>query len=206
MPPLPSAPSSTPAPRIQPTAADRYRISFTADEELVQVLDEVRDLLAHQVQRADVAAVFKRALRSLRDDLERQRKASTKRPSKQPTKPAQLEQPKEPRQRKQPEQAKQAPTPSTTAPATPPVPSRHVPNAIRREVWRRDGGRCTFTSATGQRCSETSLLELDHLRPFAVHHEHRADEITLRCRSHNQWGATLVYGRAHMARFRRRRR
>ena len=32
--------------------------------------------------------------------------------------------------------------------------SRHVPAAVRREVMRRDGGRCAFVAPDGRRCGE----------------------------------------------------
>jgi len=37
---------------------------------------------------------------------------------------------------------------------------RNIPAAIRREVWRRDGGRCTFVGDSGHRCDEHSRLEV----------------------------------------------
>ena len=45
--------------------------------------------------------------------------------------------------------------------------SRHVPAAVRREVWRRDGGRCAFVGAEG-RCRETAFLEFHHIEPYAI--------------------------------------
>jgi hypothetical protein len=45
--------------------------------------------------------------------------------------------------------------------------SRHVPAAVRRAVWTRDEGRCTFTGTEG-RCSETGFLELHHIEPYAL--------------------------------------
>ena len=30
---------------------------------------------------------------------------------------------------------------------------RHVPREVRREVWARDGGQCTFTASDGTRCA-----------------------------------------------------
>ncbi len=45
--------------------------------------------------------------------------------------------------------------------------SRHIPDAIKREVFERDGGRCTFTDAHGRRCGETGALEFDHRDGFA---------------------------------------
>jgi len=46
--------------------------------------------------------------------------------------------------------------------------SRHIPDAIKREVFERDGGRCTFTDEHGRRCAETGALEFDHRDGFAT--------------------------------------
>jgi hypothetical protein len=71
--------------------------------------------------------------------------------------------------------------------------SRHIPAAVRRDVWSRDGGRCAFNGARG-RCSETAFLEFHHVRPFADGGEATAENIELRCRAHNQYEATLYFG------------
>ena len=83
-----------------------------------------------------------------------------------------------------------------------PSSSRHIPDAIKREVFERDGGRCTFTDEGGRRCGETGALEFDHLDGFARTRLHRADGIRLLCRAHNQHGAEQMYGRAFMERAR----
>ena len=44
--------------------------------------------------------------------------------------------------------------------------SRHIPNAVRRDVVARDGLRCTFVSSEGVRCNERGLLQLHHEHPF----------------------------------------
>ena len=44
--------------------------------------------------------------------------------------------------------------------------SRHVPSAVKREVWARDDGQCAFVGTAG-RCSETGFLEYHHVMPFA---------------------------------------
>ncbi|MBI3180558.1 MAG: HNH endonuclease, partial [Myxococcales bacterium] len=72
------------------------------------------------------------------------------------------------------------------------------PAALRREVYERDGGRCTYVSGDGRRCSETGGLEFDHLDGFARVGEHRAGRIALKCRAHNQHAADALYGRAFM--------
>jgi hypothetical protein len=85
---------------------------------------------------------------------------------------------------------------STNRPLPPqsPLPgSRHIPAAVRREVWARDGGQCTFVGAHG-RCSERGFLEFHHVTPFAAGGHATADNIQLRCRSHNAHEARQYFG------------
>src|SRR5215831_8304864 len=42
-----------------------------------------------------------------------------------------------------------------------------IPARVRREVWKRDGGRCTFKGDGGHRCEARSDLEFDHIEPVA---------------------------------------
>jgi 5-methylcytosine-specific restriction endonuclease McrA len=80
--------------------------------------------------------------------------------------------------------------------------SRHIPDAIKREVFERDCGRCTFTDEQGRRCAETGALEFDHRDGFARTRLHRADRIRLLCRPHNRHAAERMYGRPFMERAR----
>ena len=82
--------------------------------------------------------------------------------------------------------------------------SRHIPDAIKRVVFERDAGRCTFTDELGRRCPETGALEFDHVDGFARTHVHRAEDIRLLCRAHNQHAAEQMYGRAFMETLRMR--
>jgi hypothetical protein len=71
--------------------------------------------------------------------------------------------------------------------------SRHVPAAVRREVWTRDEGRCAFIGASG-RCAERGFLEFHHVSPFAEGGETTVPNLELRCRAHNAYEATLHFG------------
>ena len=82
--------------------------------------------------------------------------------------------------------------------------SRHVPSAVKREVWTRDGGQCAFVGTAG-RCRESGFLEYHHVVPFADGGDAVTTTIQLRCRAHNayeaeEWfGATIVRERhTHM--------
>lgn len=71
--------------------------------------------------------------------------------------------------------------------------SRHVPAAVRREVWKRDGGQCAFVGNAG-RCSERAFLEFHHVVPFADGGRATAANLQLRCRSHNAYEAEAHFG------------
>jgi len=70
--------------------------------------------------------------------------------------------------------------------------SRHIPAAVRREVWKRDGGRCAFLGSEG-RCTETGFLEFHHVVPYADGGATVASNLQLRCRAHNAYEATLYF-------------
>jgi hypothetical protein len=71
--------------------------------------------------------------------------------------------------------------------------SRHIPAAVRREVWKRDGARCAF-SESGRRCAATRFLEFHHLDNWGRGADHDPERMELRCRAHNQYQAALDYG------------
>ena len=74
-----------------------------------------------------------------------------------------------------------------------PTRSRHVPAAVRREVWERDDGRCAFVGTDG-RCCERGFLEFHHVVPFAEGGETTAANLQLRCRPHNAHEAGEYFG------------
>ena len=71
--------------------------------------------------------------------------------------------------------------------------SRRIPRAVRRAVWKRDDGRCTFAGPHG-RCTETAWLEFHHLVAFARGGPTDAANLTLRCRAHNQFEGRRQFG------------
>ena len=81
--------------------------------------------------------------------------------------------------------------------------SRHVPAAVEREVWQRDGGQCAFVAKGGHRCTERSFLEFHHANePYALGGEATAENMALRCRAHNVYEAELIFGPDDPARVR----
>ena len=77
---------------------------------------------------------------------------------------------------------------------------RYVPAEVRRSVWVRDGGQCTFTSESGRRCPSSDRLEFDHVQPVARGGESTVANLRLCCRAHNQYQAERTFGAGFMAR------
>ncbi len=162
--------------RFQP---ERYRVQFEAGDEYVQLVEKAKALLSHAAPSAGLAALHLRAMRSLVAELEREKYAVTGRP-----------------------RSAAADTNTEPAPAAPRQRGRHVPAAIRRAVFERDTGRCTYRAETGERCRETAWLELHHLKAFALGGEHHLENVTLRCRAHNALAAEEDFGSDFVARAR----
>ena len=72
---------------------------------------------------------------------------------------------------------------------------RYVPREARREALARDGARCSFVAEDRRRCEETGFLELDHVVPVAQGGD-ASEGVRLLCRSHNQYEAERMLGRA----------
>ncbi|TMQ66136.1 MAG: HNH endonuclease [Candidatus Eisenbacteria bacterium] len=75
---------------------------------------------------------------------------------------------------------------------------RYVPAEIKRAVWRRDQGRCTFVSEDGRRCQARKFLEFDHIDEVARGGTASVERMRLRCRAHNQYGAERTFGAGFM--------
>jgi hypothetical protein len=161
----------------------RYGVQFSAEEEYVQLVARAKALLSHAHSKSSLEEIHLRAMRLLVADLEKRRFGKTARPRRVADKgqaaplpePGELSEPSEPR--------------STHGRG------RHIPAAVRRDVFERDAARCTFVDSTGQRCRESHCLELHHLQAFAQGGGHESSNLTLRCRAHNALAAEEDFGR-----------
>lgn len=161
-------------PAMEPMAADIFRLHLTIPRELRDEIREAQDLLRHRVPDGDLAKIFQMALKTLVTQVKKERFAVGRRAR------------------------GAAPEGGLTDSPPPATESRHVPEAMKRAVYQRDGGRCAFTDAQGRRCEETGGLEIDHVDGFARTHRHDVDALRLLCRAHNQHAADTMYGSAFM--------
>ena len=71
---------------------------------------------------------------------------------------------------------------------------RHIPAHVKRAVWARADGQCTFVSDAGHRCEERRGVEFDHEEPVARGGTATVSHVRLRCRAHNQFEAERTFG------------
>ena len=161
-------------PVVEPLGQSRYLVKFTASAELRDMLERLQALMRSSRSNADLGAVIEAAVSEKLERLEARRFGRTKTPRK-------------------------AAARSKTSPS-----SRHVPAAVRRAVYERDGGQCTFVDARGNRCTERHQLEFHHAgTPYGRGGAHSVRNIRLVCVPHNQYLAELEYGKDAMERHRR---
>jgi hypothetical protein len=80
--------------------------------------------------------------------------------------------------------------------------NRYIPEKIRRFVWQRDHGRCSFVDRkSGRRCESRHALEIDHIHPVGKGGTSEVGNLRLLCAVHNQFAAIESYGAIKMQEF-----
>src|SRR5947209_8702159 len=133
---------------VRPTAPERYRVQFTIGEATHEKLRRLQALLRREIPDGDPGAIFDRAVTLLLEHVENKKLGITARPRPRPRPLIRRETDNEDIR-------------------TPPPPSRDVPRAVKRAVWKRDGGRCAFVSADGHQCTERQFLDFHHVQAYA---------------------------------------
>jgi len=165
-------------PIIETTAPERYRVQFTIGRDSHDKLRRLQSLLRREIPDGDPGAIFDRAIALLLERVEKQKLGATAKPrAPRPIRPG-----------------TDSPLSGKAAIASTPITSRHTPSDVKRSAWRHDGGQCAFVSMDGRRCTERAFLEFHHVRPYALGGQTSAENISLRCRRHNQYEAELVFG------------
>ena len=86
-------------------------------------------------------------------------------------------------------------------PAKPRAAGRAIPAAVKRQVWARDQGCCSYVDrGSARRCGSRYLLQVDHIFPYALGGSAEPDNLRLLCAAHHR------YRHRHTARAAARRR
>ena len=184
--------AAAPLARVEPLAPARYKVQFTASADLRDKLERLQALMRASVPDGDLAAVIDAAVTEKLQRLEARRfgRSQTARVERTPDSTA---------------ARAAAPAAEETPPSAATRASRHIPAAVRRAVYERDGGRCRFVDEQGRRCPARDGLEFHHRHPFGHGGGHSAANIALMCRAHNRHLAEIDYGGEAVASRARRR-
>jgi hypothetical protein len=154
---------------LPPLAPQQYQMQFSTTEEHVQLVARAKSLLAHCAPGKSLGELHLQAMKLLVQALEKQKFAVTIRPREQPSTPTSETRDEAPKTRDDAPQTRDEIEVKNVGVEGGPEPvrrSRHVPAALRRTVFERDGGRCTYVDERGERCRETHGLQLHHRHPF----------------------------------------
>ena len=75
---------------------------------------------------------------------------------------------------------------------------RGIPAPVKRAVWVRDAGQCTYRTRDGRRCPERHRLEYHHDDPYGFGGDRSVENIRLMCKAHNLYMAEMDFGKEKM--------
>ncbi len=76
---------------------------------------------------------------------------------------------------------------------------RYVPNAVRREVVKRDGLQCSYVSPDGERCQSRQFLQFHHVQAWALGGKTTTESLRIFCGAHNRLAAEQDFGKQKIA-------
>jgi len=182
--------------RVEPLSEARYRIQLNASATLKEKLERLRALTRHSNPSGDIAVVIERALDVALEKAQRQRFAETGRPRIQRAGVAQAS------SGPSAVGVDRAPSPESAVIAESDAAPRRrrvrAPNAVLREIVKRDGLQCSYVGANGCRCTARGFLEVHHEWPWARGGGETVDNLRLLCAAHNRLLAERDFGVRHV--------
>ncbi len=170
-----------PSDRITPLTGELSEVRFVAHQELLDQLEEIRGLLAHSHPRLSMAELMEILSAEY---LERHHPEAKAR-----------------RARERAERKSQTPPAAKTteairSPAAPRVQELRFASALmKHELTLRDGYVCSYVDpTTGQRCTSTFALEIDHRHAWALGGKTELKNLRYLCRGHHARVSYLEFG------------
>jgi len=169
---------------------ERMLIQFIADENLMQKLERLRELLAHQ----NFDGNHSKLIELMADIALKKLEPKSAHPKSVPPSPAPKPAPKPALPKSALPALEKSPSPQSHAQSQTQVQTkkctRYLSVAVRRAVKNRDGGQCTYRDPlTGRRCTTRHAIQFDHATPFAWGGQNSTENIRLRCSAHNAYTA-----------------
>lgn len=157
-------------------------LKVVLNQETLQMLQELKDLLAHQIPNATyselISYLAKRGLEQI-----------TKKNKKEP-------------EQENPSIQQQASEISSPPPAEVETGKRpYVKKKDRNLLFKRSLGQCEYISPDGKRCQSRHAIEIDHQVPLGRNGKSEFSNYRVLCKNHNVFSAVQVFGSEHMKKF-----
>jgi len=167
-----SAPKAPAVPEKRPTIEPLSEARFKVEFTASAILRDKLERLEALIPGSDLASIIDAAVSEKLERLEAKRFGKTDRP------------------RKDIEDADTSPG------------KRGIAAPVKRAVWVRDGGQCTYRTSDGRRCPERHRLEYHHDDAYGFGGDRGMENIRLLCKAHNLYMARMDFGKEKMDAYR----
>ena len=158
--------------RLRVKGPDQVELTVTLDSATVELLEEWKALTSHSNPEGRNAEALRAALK-LAVERTRREKGLAQPPARRPSLHA--------------HEVQDADSTPGIRQMVPQAIPHAIPQAIRRLVWMRDEGRCTYRDPrSDRRCEGTHYLEMDHIRPRSRGGGHELANLRLLCGGHHR--------------------
>jgi hypothetical protein len=162
----------TPTEKVRPLPEQKSLVQFVASAGLMEKLEELKHLLAHQNFEGRLDVLVEKIADIALEELKPKQKKIVDNTS---------------------HESLPMPRPVSESQVKPPAPgkrSRYIPIKERRKVLFRDQNGCTYQDAkSGRICGSRHGLQFEHKVPFGQGGSHSAANLTLLCGAHNRYRA-----------------
>ena len=207
---------AVPADRVRPLSEGRWELKAVIDAECQRGLEQLRGLLSHVDPHMTLGQLVGRLVQEGLDRHDPGRPRRGRRAGSRPARraersatqpaPTPASAPKrrelaavtgtspsdtpcnpDPAIRSAPSPAAQRAGGITSAPKHGAAAGRAIPAAVRRQVWQRDEGGCSYVDpVSGRRCGSSHLLQVDHVFPYALGGGSDPPNLRLLCFAHHR--------------------
>ncbi len=172
--------------RLRIRGPDQVELTVTLDAETVELLEEWKALTSHSNPEGRASEALRAALKLAVERAKKKRGVAVEElPS-----PVGVDQKGEAGVGAMPGPGGRLQVPLHSHEVAPLANARHsaaIPTALRRLVWVRDEGRCTYRDTrSGRRCDGVRYLEIDHITPRAQGGRHELRNLRLLCGGHHR--------------------
>jgi hypothetical protein len=186
--------AALPANKEKPLTANHTFLQITVDQETLQLLQEVKSLLSHEIPDGDLSKILKKICKGSLEILKKKKGRSADNnfnitDDQLKTTDYNL---KETEQQclGTDHQTKHRSSKHCEIKKT----SRYVPIETRRLIFQKAHGRCEFISSEGKRCESHYQLEIDHKVAWSQGGSHEESNLRCLCRVHNTFRTKETHG------------